>query len=93
MSASDMRFFGYHAPTGEFQLFATLEEARDWVKEGLEADEDEAAADGWDEAVVDSCYGALVGGIVETSRRPREDVELTGDAQADEIIEYGLKVF
>lgn len=80
-------YFSWHAPTNEFEHHATLDEARKTIENALDDDCD--GDTGWDDATPESCYGIALGGVVETSRRPREQQDAV-PAECDEIVSYGV---
>ena len=84
------RYFSYD-DQNQFELHATLAEAKAAAEKAFEYCSDEARADGWPESADGICYGELRGHIVETLREPW-DVDKHGHPPEEgcEHVEYAL---
>lgn len=90
--ATFSQFFSYD-PQGDFITdHPTAQAARDAAEASVEFYRDEAP-DGWNEEVLNVCWGAVLGEVQETERRPitREDREELGISQScAEYVDYRL---
>lgn len=80
-------WFAYDPESG-FERFATEAEARAEAQKALDYYRD-SAPEGWNEdAVVQVCWGLVLGEVVEVERRPWTEED--GGEEFDEFVDYGL---
>jgi hypothetical protein len=85
-----MMWFSYDPNGDGFDLHDSEDAARKSAEAALEA-ERENARDGWDEdAVLQICWGLIIGRVEEVERRPVEDGDGLDGSKIDEFVDYGL---
>lgn len=68
-------FFSY-CPEAGFDTHETIVAARDAAEASVEIYRDEASSDGWNDVVMNVCYGVLVGGAYVASERGMTEAEI-----------------
>lgn len=91
-------YFSYDPGSGEFNVFKTLDEARDDAQGIFEIYQDYASGDGWPDFIEDIVYGEIKGGATESKRMPWRDYQISiGVTEEymndlfDEYVEYKLE--
>ena len=72
----DSRPFFSYCPEAGFDTHETIEAARDAAEASVESYRDEASSDGWNDVVMNVCYGVLVGGAYVASERAMTEAEM-----------------
>ncbi len=85
-------FFAWDPVNGDFDTFATVEEAAACAEKHLDWARDEAP-DGWPEDTTGICYGQILGEVIESERRAVTDEDRSNlgiEAYIDELVNYEL---
>lgn len=72
-----------------FDTYDTLEEAKAKAEDALQWCRDEAP-EGWPPQTEQISYGQVIGEVVETMRRPKDETDIGVDSAIDVITDYAL---